>query len=269
MVALLRGLGASNLVKLKKDIYYIEVVGKTLDVLEAFVQVPSKQRTLSELTQQLQMNKNAVFRILHSLAKHGYIVKEGNKYELGPKLVELGNARLRNTDLLSVATPVLQNLREDFGETVNLGILDGDLIRYIGVWESQDRLRLAERVGATDMLHSSALGKAYLAQLSPEETRSLVGARKLTAFTANTITSLAALKSELEKVREQGYAVDHEEGMVGAVCVASAILEKPGKPIAALSVSGPTVRVTADRIEELGEAVKAAATEIGRKLGSS
>jgi IclR family acetate operon transcriptional repressor len=256
------------LVTPKKDVYYIEVVGKTLDVLEAFVQVPSRQRTLSELTQQLQMNKNAVFRILYSLASHGYITKDGSKYELGPKLVELSNARLRNTDLLGVATPVLQSLREDFGETVNLGILDGDLIRYIGVWESHDRLRLAERVGASDMLHSSALGKAYLAQLSPEEVRSLVGGRKLPALTTHTITSMSALKAELEKVRELGYAVDHEEGMIGAVCIASAIQEGPGKPVAALSISGPAVRVTPDRIEEIGSAVKAAAAEIERSLGT-
>ncbi len=253
----------------KKDVYYIEVVGKTLDVLEAFVQVPSRQLTLSELTQQLQMNKNAVFRILHSLAAHGYVTKDGSKYELGPKLVELSNARLRNTDLLTVAAPILQNLRDDFGETVNLGVLDGDLIRYVGVWESHDRLRLAEKVGASDMLHASALGKAYLAQLETEDVRSLVGARKLPALTKNTITSLAALKVELEKVREQGYAVDHEEGLVGAVCVACAILDASGRPVAAVSVSGPTVRVTPDRIEEIGRVVKAAAAEIEKKLGGS
>lgn len=71
-------------------------------ILEAFVQVPSRQLTLSELTQQLQMNKNAVFRILHSLAAHGYVTKDGSKYELSPKIVELSNARRRNTDLLTV-----------------------------------------------------------------------------------------------------------------------------------------------------------------------
>lgn len=254
--------------KSRKDVYYIEVVGKTLDVLEAFVEHPSRQRTLSDLAKQLEMNKNAVFRILYSLAAHGYVLKDGNNYELGPKLVELSNARLRNTDLLGVATPILQALRDDFGETVNLGILDGEVIRYIGVWESHDRLRLAERVGASDMLHSSALGKAYLARLGTEEVRSLIGSRKLPALTKNTITSTASLKAELEQVRERGYAIDNEEGALGAVCVASSILDRAqDRPVAALSVSGPSVRMAPERVEQIGKAVRGAALEIEKKLG--
>lgn len=252
----------------KKDVYYIEVVGKTLGVLEAFVKSPSRQRTLTELSRQLEMNKNAVFRILHSLAAHGYVLKDGNHYELGPKLVELSNARLRKTDLVGAAGPVLQNLRDDFGETVNLGNLDGDIIRYLGVWESHDRLRLAERVGASDMLHSSALGKAYLAHLADEEVRALVGTRKLQAFTKNTITSLADLKADLETVRERGFAIDREEGVLGAVCVACAIVDRAqNRPLAVVSVSGPSVRMTRERIEQLGKAVVLAAAAIEQNLG--
>ena len=253
----------------KADVYYIEVIGKTLDVLEAFAQVPQRQLSLQEISLQLSLNKNAVFRILYSLAQHGYVVKENQKYELGPKLVELSNARLRHTDLLSVTAPLLYSLRDQFGETVNLGVLDKNEIRYIGVWESYDRFRLAERVGAADMLHCSALGKAYLAWLPPDEVRMLLGTRRLPAQTKNTITTLVALKSNLEAIRKRGYALDNEESTLGACCIASAILNpEQTRPVAAFSISGPIVRLNQERVAEIGKALKTAAMEIQRKLGS-
>ena len=253
----------------KSDVYYIEVIGKTLDVLEAFAQVPQRQLSLQEISLQLSLNKNAVFRILYSLAQHGYVVKENQKYELGPKLVELSHARLRHTDLLSVTAPFLDSLRDQFGETVNLGVLDKNEIRYIGVWESYDRFRLAEKVGAVDMLHCSALGKAYLACLPSDEVRMLLGPRRLPAQTKNTITSLAALKSNLEAIRNRGYAVDAEESTLGVCCIANVIWNpEQTRPIAAFSISGPIVRVSQERVAEIGKALKTAAMEIQKKLGS-
>jgi len=252
----------------KEDVYYIELIGKTLDVLEAFAQSPQRQLSLRDISEQLRLNKNAVFRILYSLAEHGYVVKDNRKYELGPKLVELSNARMRHNDVLTIAGPLLHALRDQFGETVNLGVLDKDQIRYIGVWESRDRLRLAEKVGAVDMLHSSAQGKAYLAYLPPVEVRTLLGTKRLPAPTKNTITSLVALKAELETIRKQEYAMDAEEGMLGACCVGCAILNPERTyPIATFSVSGPTVRMSHDRMVEIGKVLKATALEIQKKLG--
>lgn len=253
----------------KEDIYYIELVGKTLDVLETFVQAPQRQLSLRDISQRLRINKNSVFRILYSLAEHGYIVKDNQKYELGAKLLELGNARLRHNDLLSIATPFLQGLRDQHGETVNLGILDKDQIRYIGVWESRDRLRLAEKVGATDMLHCSGLGKAFLAYLPAAEVRALLGAKRLPALTVNTITSQVALNAELEIIRNQGFAMDTEESMLGACCVACAVLDPiQGRPLASFSMSGPTVRMTRERIATIARALRSAALDIEKNLGS-
>ncbi len=253
----------------KKNVYYIELVGKTLDVLETFVASSKPQLSLRDISHQLDLNKNAVFRILYSLAEHGYVVKDNQKYELGSKLLELGNARLRHDDLLSVATPALQALRDHYGETVNLGILDDHRIRYIGVWESRDRLRLAEKVGATDMLHCSALGKAFLAYLSPAEVRNLIGSKRLPARTPRTITSPRALNAELESIRKRSYAIDAEESMLGASCVACAILDPAqGSPLASFSMSGPTVRMTPERIIEIARALRFTAQELQQKLGN-
>ncbi|MDR3724625.1 MAG: IclR family transcriptional regulator [Terracidiphilus sp.] len=254
----------------EKNKYYIELVGKTLEVLEAFLHSPQRQMSLSDIAQQAKLNKNAVFRILHSLAVHGYVVKNDLKYELGSKLVDLGKARLRYTDLLSVSNPLLDALRDRVGETVNLGILDNQQIRYIGVWESRDRLRLAEQVGATDMLHCSALGKAYLAHLPFSEVRLLLGTRRLPAITGHTITSIMELQTELEKVRLQGYAVDAEESMTGAYCIACAILNvEQNRPVAAVSVSGPTVRMGPERTSEICVELQAAVAEIQKQFGAA
>lgn len=253
----------------RQDIYYIEVVGKTLGVLEAFTQTSKRQLSLREIAQSLRLNKNAVFRILHTLCEHGYIFKEDQKYELGPKLAELSNAWLRHTDLLAVSGPLLDALRNRFGETVSLGVLDNHLIRYAGVWESRDRFRLAERVGAFDMLHCTALGKAYLSCLPYEEVRRLLRPRSLSLQTPHTITSLPALKAELEASRERGYATDHEESVLGAACVGCAILNSDGtRPVAVISVSGPLTRLSDQRLREIGAALRRTASQIRKRLAT-
>ena len=153
----------------KSDIYYIEVLGKTLDILDVFGQSDRRQLSLQDISSVTKLNKNTVFRILYTLTEHGYILKENHSYRLGPKLADLSDVRLHRRDLLSVASPYLDALRDQFGETVNLGVLDNASIRYVDVRESRARIRLAERVGGSDPLHSTALGKAHLAYLSPDE----------------------------------------------------------------------------------------------------
>ena len=154
-----------------------------------------------------------------------------------------------------------------FGETVNLGVLDGAQIRYVDVRESRSRFRLAERVGGSDSLHCTALGKAHMAYLPPERVRELIRESGMPRATAKTKTTWVALKSELAKVHEAGYAVDDEESMEGAYCVGVPILDRQGTPMAALSVSGPTVRFGPKTLREVTQALLEAAAEIRARLG--
>jgi Zn-finger domain-containing protein len=103
----------------KSDIYYIEVLGKTLDILDVFGRSEQQHLSLHQISVETRLNKNTVFRILYTLAEHGYISKEHQTYQLGAKLVDLGNVKLRRKDLVSVASPYLDALRDQFGETVN------------------------------------------------------------------------------------------------------------------------------------------------------
>jgi DNA-binding IclR family transcriptional regulator len=254
--------------KAKADIYYIEVLGKTLDVLDVFGRSGHNQLSHQDLATATKLNKNTVFRILYTLAEHGYVSKEGHSYQLGPKIADLGNARLHRPGLLIVAGPYLSSLRDRFGETVNLGILDEGRIRYIDVRESRERFRLAERVGGSDPLHSTALGKAHLAFLPPEQVRLLMKDHGMAKQTENTITTLSALRAELGRVRALGYALDREESMLGAFCVGMPILGPEQLPLAAISISGPTMRFKESVLPKVAQSLADAIEEIQKRLRS-
>jgi len=251
----------------KPDIYYIEVLGKALDILDVFIGAEKQRLSLQEISALTGLNKNTVFRVLYTLGKHGYIVKRDRDYELGSKLAELGHARMRPQDLLPLAGPYMDALRARFRETINLGVLDGGQIRYVDVRESPERFRLAERIGGSDYLHCTALGKCHMAWLPWEQVSALLKEQGMERRTPATITTPAAMKEELETVRRQGYAVDREESMAGAFCVAAPILDAQCAPVAALSISGPTTRFNEAALPDASRALLDAAEEIRARLG--
>jgi DNA-binding IclR family transcriptional regulator len=251
----------------KDDIYYIEVLGKTVDILDAFVHAEKPFLSLQELSVSTGLNKNTVFRVLYTLAEHGYITKEKHLYRLGQKMADLGNARLHGQDLVTVAGPYLTSLRDDFGETVNLGVLSGGNVCYVDVRESNKRFRLAERIGGTDPLHSTALGKAQLAFLPQDEVRDLMKKWSMKKYTAHTITSLSALLTDLKRIRTVGYALDDQESMLGAFCIAAPILDAAKRPVGAISIAGPMVRFNESHLPKVSVALLRAAAEIHEKLG--
>jgi DNA-binding IclR family transcriptional regulator len=251
----------------KSNIYYIEVVGKALAVMDVFVEARKPSLSLRDLAQATHLNKNTVFRVLHTLTEHGYLTKHEHEYTLGTKLTRLTQGQFRHKGLLEVCGPFLDALRDEFQETVNLGVLEGGQIRYADVRESPHRFRLAERVGGSDHLHCTALGKAWMAHLPFEKVRLLLKENRMQKQTQRTITTLSAMKAELERVRSCGYAEDDEESMAGAYCVGAPILDREGSPVAAISISGPTVRFARGHagraIAELLDAISLIRIEMG------
>ncbi len=238
-----------------------------MGTLDAFVNASKPQLSLQDLTKLTGLNKNTLFRVLYTLAEHGYIVKRGVEYELGPRLHDLSNVKLRPKDLLAVTGPHMNALRDRFGETVNLGVLDGGQIRYVDVRESASRFRLAERIGGSDYLHCTSLGKSYLAFLPGEEVKRLIEAQGMPQLTGTTITTMRGLTAELDRVRKQGYAVDREESMPGAFCVGVPILNSGCAPVAALSIAGPNTRFNEALLPEVSRALLEAAADIRARLG--
>lgn len=250
----------------KKSVYYIEVVGRALEVLEVFLDETNQQLSLKDIAGHLNQSMNTAFRLLYTLGEHGYIVKTNKMYRLGSKLLDLSNAELRNTDLIAIAGPHMDALRDRFGETVNLGVMKEAQIRYIDVRQSLERFRLAETVGDSDPLHSTALGKAILAHLPFSDARQLLRARERRRFTEHTITSLTVMKTELQQTRERGYALDLQESTLGGFCIAVPILDEMGHPVAAISIAGPYVRFNEAHVRAVVAALREVAAAVTEKL---
>jgi len=244
--------------------YTIEAVERALDVLEAFH--GSERLTLAEISQRVGLNKSRVFRLLHTLSTRGYIERslEGGYYSLGLKLCERASAVRLN--LKQVALPYMHQINHRFNETVNLGMLDAGDVLYIEILESAQSFRVATTIGKRSPLHSSSLGKAIAAYLDESALATVISPKRLAKRTERTITDPEKVKAELEKVRRRGYSVDDGEDVQGAACIGAPIFDSTGKPVAAISVSGPAERI-APRREEIARSLAQSCGQISAYFG--
>ena len=249
------------------SVYDVAVLGKALDLLEMITD--GGDLGLAELSAGTGASKASSFRVLSTLHRRGYVSKDPvtRRYTPGPRLIALSFANVSKLQLAPRARPVLEELREVFGETVNLGILADHDVLYLEIAESARSLRMSSEVGARDRLHSTSLGKAILAALPPAEARTLLGAYERKPATRRTITDLEALMAELRVTRERGWSIDDEENEVGARCVGVAVTDVAGRPQAAISVSGPAARVFDSTIDAIGHRLTEAAEEVATLMG--
>lgn len=233
----------------------------------------NRSYSIREISSTLKLPKPTVHRILSTLFNLGFVLQDpdSKKYFLGFRLVELGQAVLDRIDFRKEAEPFLGHLADTVQETVHLAQLEDGKIVYLDKVEKINvptGLRMASRIGARNYAHSCALGKVLLA-FSPENKRIEIFKQKgLPKLTENTITNLNRLQAHLKQIRSEGYAVDDEENEKGIRCVAAPIKNHSGEVIAAISISGPTVRMTMDRIDHvLTRQVLTTAGRISQKLG--
>src|SRR5690606_16068997 len=241
----------------------VGVLNKTLDILEALT--GGDGMTVAELAEASGVNKAAAYRILNTLERRGYAVRgadEVRRYSLGPALRTLVREAGSPGDLLTAARPYLRRLWEEFDETVNLGVLNGGRVLYLDILESDQGLRTTVSVGTHDELHSTALGKAMLAAMPASDARGMLVREDLVPKTPRTLTSVPELMREVERTRERGYALDDEENEPGARCVAAAVPGPNGRPLGALSLSGPAWRIDDGMVERIGTRLRAAADEV-------
>ncbi len=245
----------------------VGVLSKTLRLLEIIkdARVPPN---LTELSRRAGLNKSTALRFLAHLEAEGYLRRdEHGRYHLGPRLLELSQAAATSqAHLREVARPLLWDLWRETQETVNLGVLEGFEIAYVDCLESPHDLRLVTNISMRAVYYRTALGKAIAAFLPQHQLRVLLESVEFQAFTPHTLASPEALLPELERIRRDGYAVDNEESVPGIRCVAAPVLDAENLPAAAVSVSGPTVRITPDAVGGLAPAVIRAAQRISRQL---
>jgi IclR family acetate operon transcriptional repressor len=247
--------------------YTVQVLAKALDLLDLLARQGSM--SLTQLCQELGQPKSSVFRYLVTLEEHGYVqrLQNGDTFSLGLKLIELGRSVTNQFTVHEVALPFMRGLIEDFGETVNLAILEGGRVVYIEILEGTHSIRMAARPGQRDFAHSTAIGKAILSYSPPSVAEEVVKRHGLPTRTPATLTTLEGLRAELVIIRERGYAIDNIENELGVRCVAVPIFNHQSKPIAAISVSGPADRIFGAKVELIGEALMTATRAISQQLG--
>lgn len=259
-----RSSGSAN----TREKYMVPVVRSTFRILEELGR--SGPMGLNEVTQRTGVSKSTVFRILTTLNALGYVIRDPDRnYCNSPALRDLVPEEALVAVLKLLALPQMLELRDRFGETVNLGRLHHDRVTYLEVVPSEFALRLHERPGESVSVHASALGKAILAFKPREFAESLLTSRKLEMFTRHTITDPAKLLEELDEVRRQGFAFDRGESSPLATCVAAPILGSDGDSIAALSISGPTSRFNPANSSPVIDSLILAANAISRQLQQS
>jgi IclR family acetate operon transcriptional repressor len=239
----------------------VQSVHRALDVLEALA-AAGGTASLSDLAAACGLPVPTLHRLASTLADRGYLRQAPDRrYSLGSRLVPLG------TDahaLLGMrALPVLGELAEQTGESANLAVLTQGRAEYVAQAPGRHTMRTFTEVGNRVALHCTGVGKALLAAIPPAHASRLIGTGPLEARTATTITDPAALRAEIAQIRDRGYALDEGEMEVGVRCVAVGM---PGTAPMAVSVSGPSARMTDDLVTIVVTALHAATERLRRQL---
>lgn len=223
-------------------------------------------RGVSQLARELALPKATVHRLLRTLLDAGLVVEQSTGYDLGPHCIVLGGAYLQRLDLRVAFRDELAELSRQTGETVHLGVREDDRVVYVDKVDGPHAVGMRSRIGSTARLHSSGLGKALLTW-SGEDVREAVIAGGLPARTPATIVDAAQLRAEFARVAERGWSIDDVENEDGIRCVAAPVIDHEGAAVAAISIAGPSYRITRERAEALGPVAAAAADVLSARLG--
>jgi IclR family acetate operon transcriptional repressor len=241
----------------------VQSLDRALGLLEILADAGGSMR-LAELEAASGLPLPTTHRLIRSLVHNGYVRQEASKrYALGPRLIRLGETAGRALGSFA-GRHHLAGLAARTGETANMAVLEGDAVVYVAHVPSGHSMRMFTEVGRRVHAHCTGVGKALLAQLRDDEVRALLRRTGMPAATASTHTDPDALLGELAEVRELGWAVDDAEQEVGVRCVAVPLTDAP--TLAAISVSGPSGRITTDRVSEIGPLLQEVAARLGDDL---
>lgn len=246
----------------------VQSVSRAISILNALA-VEENGLTLTELSQTVHLAPSTTHRLLTTLQQERFVRFDDQRsvWLVGLQAFAVGNAFVRSRELIGMVRPFMRRLMEESGETTNLAVEDREEAVYLAQVECREMMRAFAKPGARVPMTSSAVGKAILAARPDEQVARLLNRVGLQRVTGRSIATPAALKAALSTTRSLGYAVDDEEHAVGLRCVAAALYDEHGDPIAAVSVSGPAARVTEERVPSLGRLVRTVSYEATQALG--
>lgn len=249
----------------------IQVIERMMTLLDALADREAPT-SLKQLALETGLHPSTTHRILAAMANAGFVERDGaGHYRLGIRLLELGNLVKARLDIRAIALPFMEALHDQLDESINLGVRQGDEIVYVERTSSgRSTVRAVHLVGARAPLHVTAVGKLYLADEGAAAVAAYARRTGLPGATPHSLTSLAALSRELEKVRLQGVAFDNEEIEPGLRCIAAPVHDDSGALVAGLSVSAPAERHKPEWALLVKQAADAIAAELGyhRKISS-
>ena len=243
---------------------------KSADRVMAVLDLVAERGALpfSEISAALALPKSSAHSLLRTMEARGYLsIDDERHYRLGSRIWELAQAFHEVDDLRTLMKPLMDEVVEHTGETVQLATLEGVSADYLELSESPHPMKLTSRAGARLPAYTSAIGKALLASLDPQEAARRLDGAELDKLTDHTIVSVPALLEELERTRERGYAVDDEEFAIGLRCIAVPIRDLDDKVVAAISVSMPTPRYSRKAAANARAALAGAAEKATAVLG--
>jgi IclR family transcriptional regulator, acetate operon repressor len=225
----------------------------------------------AELAERLGVDRSTAYRILYTLMQNGYLLQDehSNKFVANhAKIFQLSSVVAESRNWVTIATERLKDLRDLTQQTANLAVkYDAEMV-IIARELALETPTVLQSLGARRPVHCSATGKAVIAYLSEAEVERIISQKGLAPLTSRSIVSPDNLRAELVQVRQQGYAVDDEETLLGVRCIASPVFDYSNRPIAAIGISGPISILTREQLPDLANKVQSIARETSEALGA-
>jgi IclR family acetate operon transcriptional repressor len=246
----------------------VQSVDRALSIIETLAEDDEGYR-LSDLAIRTGLSTSTVHRLLGTLENRRFVQfdRSQSKWHVGARCFTVGATFARRRNFAAQAIPYLRKLRDLTRETANLAVVDDEFIVVLTRMESREIMRSLTKLGGRVAMVASGVGKAVLATYSDDDVSAIIHHHGMPRLTEKSIVRPGELFKELEKIRRQGYAVDDEEACMGLRCVAAVVYNDCAEPLAAISVSGMTGRLTDERLPQLGQTVREVAAELTVALG--
>lgn len=243
---------------------------RAIDIID-LISENREAMTIAEISRTLDIPKSTAFDLVYTLVDRGYLVVDtkNKTFNLGLRLFQAGARYLENVSFYDIAHPLLEQVVSQAQETAFLAVENEGKLVYLDKVDSTSSIRTSCRIGASNPMYCTGLGKALMAALPEDEVRKIVKASGMARKTEFTITTEERLFRELNEARARGYAIDDKESEVEVFCVAAPIRDASGKPFAAISIASLVSKMENDpaRVDAFGKLIADTALTISRSLG--